>query len=250
MTQLEIDEIIKMKRGLGWIDLKEAIKANGCPVCFIMNKSLNKYFENLLHEFALDVTVHKKMIASMGMCNIHTWVLAEFTDKLGIATLFETTLSKEMKLLKRADELEENDFRDDFKNKKKLEKHKKIMIEQLSAKGNCLACEHQKESESFYTHEILTLWSDEEFRKYYEKDNILLCRSHFLFLIEECGKKETIDYFLAVQRNKLDKINYQLSEFLRKHDYRFQKEMTDENRESLIKVLEYFGSKKNINRKE
>jgi hypothetical protein len=248
MTQLEDDEIIKMKRGLGWIDLKEAIKAEGCPICYIMNKSLMRYFENLLHEFALDVAVHKKMIAAMGMCNIHTWVFAEFSDKLGIASLFETTLHKEIKLLKRTSELGKNELPDDFKNKKKLEKHKKLINEQLSPKGYCLSCEHQRESESFYTHEILTLWSDDQFRKYYEKDDLLLCRSHFLFLVEECERKEIIDYYLATQRSKLDKINFQFSEFLRKHDYRFQNEMTDENRKSLTKVLEYFGSKKNIER--
>ena len=43
-------------------------------------------------------------------------------------------------------------------------------------------------------------------------------------------------------------MKFQLSEYIRKYDYHFRKDLTDEERNSCTKILEYFGSKKNINR--
>ena len=249
MDKIEENRIESFKRGLSWIELKEAFKNKGCPICFIMLENLRKYFDHLLYEDALSVPVHKKIIAGMGMCNTHTWVLAESTDKLGIGSLFETTLSKENKLLKRINEFEDKEMLSDSRNKKKLNKDKKVIEGQLTAKGKCLACEHQEESELFSLHQLIIIWNDKEFREYYEDESVLLCRRHFQLLLQECDEKEIIDYFITIQKNKLNNLSYQYSEFMRKHDYRFQHEMTDKDKASLNRVLEYFGSKKNINHK-
>ena len=248
MENLEENRIASFKRGLSWIELKEAFKNKGCPICFIMLERLNKYFDHLLYEEALSVSVHKKMIAGMGMCNTHTWVLAESTDKLGIGSLFETTLSKEIKLLKKINEYKDKEMLRNSR-KKKLDKDKKIIEDQFNAKGICLACEHQEESELFYLHQLIIIWHDKEFRDYYEDEIVLLCRKHFQLLLQESDEKEIIDYFITIQKNKLDNLSYQYSEFMRKHDYRFQHEMTDKDKASLNRVLEYFGSKKYINPK-
>ena len=248
MENLEENRIASFKRGLSWIELKEAFKNKGCPICFIMLERLNKYFDHLLYEEALSVSVHKKMIAGMGMCNTHTWVLAESTDKLGIGSLFETTLSKEIKLLKKINEYKDKEMLRNSR-KKKLDKDKKIIEDQFNAKGICLACEHQEESELFYLHQLIIIWHDKEFRDYYEDEIVLLCRKHFQLLLQESDEKEIIDYFITIQKNKLDNLSYQYSEFMRKHDYRFQHEMTDKDKASLNRVLEYFGSKKYINHK-
>ena len=243
------ENLEQMKRGLSWFELKEGLKSDGCPICYIIHKSLKKYFEYLLREYALDVTVHKKMIAAMGMCNTHTWILAESKDELGIASLFETTLHKEIKLLRNTNELGLQNLTVNSKNERKLEKFKKEILKLLLPKGLCIACQQQKENESYYTHEMAILCEDEEFNKYYERDEVLLCRFHFLLLINETKNKDVINYFINKQRIKLDKLNYQLSEFLRKHDYRFKKEMTDLDRKSWKRLLEYLGSKPNISHK-
>ena len=248
MENLEENRIASFKRGLSWIELKEAFKNEGCPICFIMLEHLNKYFDHLLYEEALSVSVHKKMIAGMGLCNTHTWVLAKSTDKLGIGSLFQTTLSKEIKLLKKINEYKDKEMLRNSR-KKKLDKDKKIIEDQFNAKGICLACEHQEESELFYLHQLIIIWHDKEFRDYYEDEIVLLCRKHFQLLLQESDEKEIIDYFITIQKNKLDNLSYQYSEFMRKHDYRFQHEMTDKDKASLNRVLEYFGSKKYINHK-
>ena len=104
MAQRENDDIMRIKRGLSWIELKESLDTEGCPVCNTMFRAINKYFEFLLYEYALDASVHKKTLASFGMCNAHTYLLKEAeqklkSDGLNISVLYETLFQKEEKLL-------------------------------------------------------------------------------------------------------------------------------------------------------
>lgn len=241
-------------RGLSWIVLKYGLVTDGCPICYLVKLSMEKYFEFLLYESATDASVHKKTIASFGMCNTHTYILKEIEEKLNsdglnIAVLYETILQKEIKLLKKIDDIEIKKSKRRFfmtKNSKEFDDYKKEIISELEAKGICPGCEHQKQSETFYTHEILRLYKDSDFREKYENEKILLCRKHFLFLINESESIDAIKYFVEIQKSKISRLYEKLSKFIEKHDYRFKNEMTDDERNSWKIVLEYTGSKKNI----
>lgn len=244
---MESSEISAIKRGLSWVELKESMNLDGCPVCSTMLRSLEKYFEFLLYEYVLDAAVHKKMLASFGMCNAHTYMLKKTEDKiksdgLNISVLYETLLQKEIKLI---DKIIDTPLKN---NKRSFSLYKKELLEELMAKGICPGCENQKHSESFYTHEIIRLYKDEEFRKLYEKNNVLLCKGHFLYLLNEAPDKEAIDYFAKVQRNKLDSLFSELTAFIEKHDYQSKTPITENEKKSWERLLEYTGSKKNIDR--
>ncbi len=258
MTPLELEDanISKMKRGLSWIELKESLKMDGCPVCNTMSRSIDKYFEFLLYEYALDASVHRKTLASFGMCNAHTYLLKEAeaklkSDGLNISVLYETILQKEIKLLTKVEERELNESKKHFGKfgkRRDFVVYKKEILNELKSKGICPGCLHQKGSESFYTNEIVRLGKDQEFRNKFENERILLCRRHFLFLINEMEDKETMDYFVCVQIKKISRLQEQLSGFIEKHDYRLKSGMTEEEKKSWEIALEYFGSKKDIDR--
>jgi len=241
-------------RGLSWIVLKYGLVTDGCPICYSVKLSMEKYFEFLLYESATDAAVHKKTIASFGMCNTHTYILKEIEEKLNsdglnIAVLYETILQKEIKLLKKIDDIEIKKSKKLFfvtKNLREFDNYKKEIISELEAKGPCPGCEHQKQSENFYTHEILRLYKDSDFREKYENEKILLCRKHFLFLINESEDIDAIKYFVEMQKSKINCLYDKLSKFIEKHDYRLKNEITNDERNSWKLVLEYTGSKKNI----
>ncbi len=256
MMPLEDDNISKMKRGLSWIELKESLKMDGCPVCNTMSRSIDKYFEFLLYEYALDAAVHKKTLASFGMCNTHTYLLKEAEEKLksdglNISVLYETLFQKEEKLLAKIEGkefVEKSGHLSVFRKRRDFAAYKKGILSELIASGICPGCQHQKESESFYTHEIIRLYKDGEFRSKYENEKILLCRRHFLFIINEAEEIQTLKYFVAEQKKKISLLHQLLSGFIEKHDYRLKSGMTDDERNSWERALEYFGSKKDIDR--
>jgi len=259
---IEENEITRIKRGLNWINLKESLDAEGCPVCNSMSRSIKKYFDFLLYEYALDASVHKKTLASFGMCNTHTYMLKEAeanlkSDGLNIAVLYETLFQKEEKLLAKIEERKFNNKKSILNISKKNDflSYKKQLLTEIKPKpsnsvsrGICPGCQHQKENESFCTHEILRIYKDDEFQKKYENEKVLLCRHHFIFLINESEKMETIEYFIKIHKTKIATLHKQLSGFIEKHDYRLKSRMTEEEKISWEKALEYFGSKKNIDR--
>jgi REP element-mobilizing transposase RayT len=251
------ENIKRIKRGLSWVKLKNALQQEGCFICTIVRNAIMKYFDNVLYEYALDASVHKKIISAMGLCNTHIHLLLEIEknkgDGLSAGSLFETTLRKEIRLIDEIEELPPREDKNRTTNnqlKKALRGYKNKIKKTLTPAGKCIGCEQQNHTESFYTHETLRIWNDEEFQELYAREKIMLCRSHFINIIDEAENKEVIDYFISSQKNKLDSLNFLLSEFIRKHDYRFQKEITDEDRESWTKVLEYLGSKKGVKRKD
>jgi len=249
------DEITRAKRSISWVRLEDTLKQKGCPVCNLMTRSLEKYFEHLLYEYVLDVDVRKKLHASLGFCTHHAWLLKETehksaSDGLDIATLYETVIQDELRRLKEAQatkrivkrkpkklRLSRNSEQDPLAHK---------ILKRLTPTGECLGCFHQRISEEFYLHELLRFWKDVEFRTLFEQENVVLCRPHFLALLKETNDADVIDYFVNVQINKLEKLSFRLSEFCRKHDYRFQHELTEEEHSSWLEVLEHFSSKKNI----
>lgn len=257
MHQDKEEEIKRIKRGLSWVEIKNALEAEGCFICSIIKKSVIKYFDNILHEYALDADVHKKVISASGLCNTHTQIIMEREkrrgDGLSIASLFETSLHKEVRLFDEIREIEYKRRTNDIagiKSKSDLKSYKNHIKEILVPKSKCAGCQQAEFTESFYTHESLRLWKDKEFRRLYESEKIMLCRSHFINMISEAENIEVISYFRDVQKNKLDKLNFLLSEFIRKHDYRYQKEMTDKDVGSWSALLEYLGSKKDVSRKD
>ena len=101
MLDNEIDKTSWMKRGLSWVELKNSLDMGGCPVCNTMLRSIEKYFEFLLYEYALDATVHKKNLASFGMCNTHTYLLKEIEEKLKSDGFFKKKRDFSKKLTKK-----------------------------------------------------------------------------------------------------------------------------------------------------
>ncbi|MHB1687151.1 MAG: DUF6062 family protein [Ignavibacteriaceae bacterium] len=250
MGLVEDDDITRIKRSLSWVQLSDAFKEEGCPICGLMEKSIKKYFDFLLYEYVLDASVHKKLIEAYGLCNTHTWQLKEaelkqYSDGFGVATILETTLHKEIRALDSIDEIKYiPNERFAFKRRKGIREYIRKITEKLTPQKECIGCMQQKHTESYYTHEMIRISEDKEFQKLYEDGKILLCRPHFVFLINEITEKHKIDYFIQQQKIKLSKLSKDIGEFIRKHYYRFKNEMTEEDRKSWIKLLEHLGGKK------
>ena len=175
----------------------------------------------------------------------------QYGDGFGIATLFETTLSKEQKLTDEINAIKlkkRNKHLVNFKSNNELQEYKVKVFNTLKPKTDCIGCSHQKDTESFFTHEMLRIYQNEEFRLLFENENVLLCRLHFIYTLTKAAEREAMNYFIEAQRIKLERLSFLVSEFIRKHDYRFQKELNNNDIKSWTKLLEYFGSKKNIDR--
>ncbi len=239
-----------------WIKIEESLKNEGCPICFIMSRSIRHYLESLLYEYVLDVGVRKKLHKSVGFCTNHAYMLLNIIKRLNddgskIAILYETILGEEIKKLEALRRESKNKFKlkrnfwAKFSRKEKFEN----ILDKLNPTGECPACFQERSTESLYIDEFYNQNERKEFRSLFESENVFLCRSHFIEILKRCvekGDQEAFDYFADVQISKLKKLLDDMVKFIDKHDYRHKGTFEDNELKSWRMALEYFSSKEDI----
>ncbi len=64
-------------RYLAYFDLLEAFQRPGCPVCRCVAAASRRHLETLGYEHVNDPELRRRLRASWGLCNWHTWILAD-----------------------------------------------------------------------------------------------------------------------------------------------------------------------------
>ncbi|MGA9407872.1 MAG: DUF6062 family protein [Bacteroidota bacterium] len=251
---VEEDEIIRNKRSIPWVRLEEGLHASGCPLCEIVLKASRKHLNSLLYEYVNDVSVRKKLHASFGFCNHHSWLAKEVEHELNsdgqhLGTLHESVLHGELRLIREASEITRSTKQKPIGAKKKsADPAIQQLVKTMEPQGECLLCMSDKHTEEFYASQFVLMYSDEEFRILFEAESLLMCRPHFLSIMREAHDPAVIDYFLHQQSMKLQRLYDRLKLFLEKHDVRYQYEPHGKEWASWLETLEYFSSKPGVDR--
>ena len=131
-------------------ELLEAFKKEGCPICSIVDFSIDNYFENTLYEFVNDPKVRRDLRESLGYCQKHSAQLKRVVEKsyqkLGACIIIEDVIKE---LIKKFSEF----------LKLPLKQLKNIDIES----HKCPACIYQSRYENIYYLEILNNLENENF---------------------------------------------------------------------------------------
>ena len=83
-----------MSFNLKEIEINEALRQPGCPVCRVYQQSASRYIQHLLWESVNDFETRKRIIASLGYCPEHTLLLgtteySEYGDAMGVSIIYE-----------------------------------------------------------------------------------------------------------------------------------------------------------------
>jgi len=122
---------------------EEAFYWEGCPLCFLVQKSIRSYMENFLYESVNDFAIRKMIREKGGFCEDHFLQLTTYRDLLGISIIVEDLIKNFV-----------------IPNLKKKE------IPKLKS---CLFCEKEEEYENTYilsldeifkNQETFNLWKD------------------------------------------------------------------------------------------
>jgi hypothetical protein len=87
---------------IGEIRLQEACGLAGCPVCRCLARDSRRHLDGLLYEQVTDPATRRRLRASGGFCNWHTWMLLEIGGaRSGAAILCEDLLGRLIEQLRR-----------------------------------------------------------------------------------------------------------------------------------------------------
>lgn len=200
-----------MKRHIDYFEMVDALKADVvCPVCYLIDKSVENYIDSFLYEGVNDVGMRKSIKYANGFCNYHAWKLREHGDPLAHAILYS--------------DLIENVLRGNISEK-------------IQPKEKCPLCSNELEAEERYLSTLKDALYDDDFKDLYVNYGGL-CMNHFYSLIKLLPvKDERRDIVTSIQRKRLETILMHLKEIIRKSDYRFSSEPWGDEKDAWIRAV-------------
>jgi hypothetical protein len=161
----------------------DALKAEGCPLCFLIKDGVEKYFDDLLYEKVNDMDFTSRFRETKGFCSEHSYKFLRYGDSLAV--------SKTHKLLL-ADALE------GLKNSKPSKKNK----------NECIICDYIEEMDKRYLSVVKEYLNDREFKEGFLKSDGL-CIPHYKKLVSKLKPipEWLLDFHLAQYENKLKMLN-------------------------------------------
>jgi hypothetical protein len=189
-------------------ELRLACQKPGCPVCFLVQRAGARYIESIFSESLLDPEVRQKLVVSRGFCYNHTWlsIHLKLSDALGQAILFKDLVSDIQNKL--SNHANQNDSQ---------------FISTLETTKSCPACQIENETEERVVHSLKDALKDPIFIKDLSQSEGL-CIPHLTVLLPKLDKKRKT-MIIDLQKSRLQKIELELAEFIRKSDYRFHDEI-------------------------
>lgn len=174
-------------------------KNQNCPVCRLINESIEKLVDTILYELVNDPEIRTNFRNS-GLCKRHAEIIERYLERhpelglLGIAIIYEDMLQNQIDLIS------QNDF-DSIKNK------------------NCYLCERENEVEKTYISSFIRIFSENDGLDLFEKSSCILCFDHY-YRISTIVDESFAERLKKIQSAKLSNLKDQLSIFIQKHDYR------------------------------
>jgi Family of unknown function (DUF6062) len=236
-------------------DLLEAMAKRACPICVLVERIERKAVDLFLYDQVNDISRRDALRASRGLCLQHTAMLAEGRSALGVAILSRDVLRA------MTAELEAESNRKERKERKGAgaEEASETLASfappavktflagvlggqtgaQLAARvgpqAGCPMCEERPRVEAPLIGGLLRNFGDTAFAAAFEACGGL-CRVHLVNTLR-VADSATARALAARQAVAWRALEAELDEFIRKHDYRFQGEVLDAERDVWRRAL-------------
>jgi hypothetical protein len=222
-------------KNITYLDLMDACQKPGCLVCTLTDEMVESYIRMLFHEHVNDPPSRDKLRMSHGLCYQHSWLAIDeqLGNALGIAIISHDVVRK---LLKDFSELSLNPDR--FANFKKwIPGGEKGPLREswFVPEQVCPACLHQDLVEERVLNTLVDSVPKEAlFDAIQDSDGI--CLPHLRKSLSRKAKTESVQMLLNLAKDRWEKLETELAEFIRKNDYRFNKEGFGGERDSWLRT--------------
>ena len=235
-------------------DLLEAMGKRACPLCVLVERIERKAVDLFLYDQVNDISRRDALRASRGLCIYHTAMLAEGRSALGVAIVSRDVLRAMTAELEnhhgaRGERREERD-----NSSPKLQpsvpsataavktflssalgKGSAQLAARIGPQAGCPMCAERPRVEAPLIGGLLRNFGDAAFVAAFEACGGL-CRVHLVNTLR-AADVATGRALAARQAAAWRRLEAELDEFIRKHDYRFQGEVLDAERDVWRRAL-------------
>jgi hypothetical protein len=214
-------------------DLLEAMGRHACPLCVLVERIERKAVDMFLYDQVNDISRRDALRASRGLCLYHTGLLAEGRSALGIAILSRDILramTAELEAAAPGDISPLGKLRDRLGNGAGAQ-----LATKIGPQAGCPMCDELPRIEAPLIAGLLRNFGDEAFAAAFDACGGL-CRAHLAATLR-AADATTARELAARQAAAWRRLEAELDEFIRKHDYRFQGEILDAERDVWRRAL-------------
>lgn len=195
-----------------YFDLLEACAQPGCPVCRLVQQSVRRYLDSVLYESVNDPGVREGLRQARGYCYEHAWWMStNCGQSLGVAILQRDVVEMT---------LEQTTVAPLGRNARQRARR---LLQRLRPTAECPACAHRCTTEDHVLHALLQYSGDADLVAALA-GSAGLCLPHFRRALELTTDAAALNRLVDLQRRTLTQLRDELSEFIRKNDYRFRSE--------------------------
>jgi hypothetical protein len=222
-----------------YFELRDQLDQPGCVVCRLAQKAVCRFFDHLLHENVNDPGVRQTIRLARGFCNLHAWQLRDLQGALGSAIIYRDVLEavrEQLRHVSLPDERARNwasvraALTDTIARPAAAD-----LARNLAPQETCPACQTRQRTEQLYLRTLLRHIDDPDIVAGLQSSGGL-CLQHFRAGLNQ-GEDERSGLQLAALQLKLwDELIEELSEFIRKQDYRFRDESLEKEGDSWIRA--------------
>ena len=240
-----------------YYELLDACAKGGCPVCTLTLAAVTSYLQAITYEHVNDPEFRDAIVAARGYCNTHSWRLRELRVALGTALMYRDVIRDAAAELARP----ATGGRPDLFGAGQGQGHGSVRdrLAALTGRGAsdrgdgrivdphraCPACQERDRYELLYLEALLDHMQDERMVRAFS-DAGGLCMVHLDRLSGTTRRSAALERLMALQRECLLRLHDELTEFIRKNDYRFSSEGMGTERDSWVRAVEIVAGKQGI----
>ncbi len=205
-----------MQKAREYQTLLHACTQEGCPICRLTQESISRYLDAWKYELFTDVDIRRELRRSQGFCNVHTWQLAHMGASLPLAQAYRDIITDTSEQLQSS--------MDTTKESGGL--FRRIFDSSIHKREQCPACRQKEQAEIRYINTLRKVLLDEDFYRQFSASNGL-CLEHFRLSCELKMSDTPGDWLSLLRQGQLaclQRLDVQLGEMIRKHDYHFSEE--------------------------
>jgi hypothetical protein len=212
-----------------YTELLETFDREGCVICKLLEISVLKYLENLLHEFTMDPTSRREIREAFGYCRKHTGQIIDVTKNTN-QRLSASIVAEDLA----------NSF---------LKHSKKLLRNGIQAgtgvfkiRKSCPICKYYSKHEKMYISEFAKGTEKEEFlEKFEEKPGI--CIEHLIMVSRSVKDRNALKRMLKPQIKEIEDIDLNLNNFINKFDHKSSERITDNEASAWYRLFERINSR-------
>lgn len=197
------------------------MEGEGCSLCVLESKEVNRYLGGLLYEHVNERGIRKNLVESRGFCPRHGHLLAAMSDGTGVAILYKDQLQ----------------LFSSFLESLKSESPRKSLPLEWTVPGKCPACVYQDNTRNRFMKNFLEVISLPEGMDAFSGSKGL-CVPHFLLVLSNPGKEEALRELIPAVREKFSHLIDEVKEFIRRQDFRYGNDDFGKERDAWRRALE------------